>query len=134
MKSLSTVLAASLFALAAPARADQPVCPCWETIDHLAGIVNTLGDEIDRCDAVPQATVSRTYDQPPHVRQGMTIYTKRSRRVSIGRWRAQGDVLSQGCLIPGPTRSTPPLSIDVTRREYRTCTNILRAYCKSQGF
>ena len=134
MKSLSTVLAASLFALAAPAQADQPVCPCWETIDDLAWIVNVLGDEINHCDNVPQTTVDRTYD-PPHVRQRSSIYTKRSRRVSITRWRAQGDVLSQQCLIPGLTPTAPrPPPIDVTRREYRTCTKILRAFCKSQGF
>jgi hypothetical protein len=133
MKSLSTVLAASLFALAAPAQADQPVCPCWETIDDLAWIVNFGGDEIDDCDTVPQATVLRTFE-PPQVRQQSTIHTKRSRLVAITRWRAQGDVLSQQCYIPGPTRTTPPAAIDVTRREFWTCTNILRAFCKSQGF
>jgi len=131
MKSLSTVLAASLFAFAAPAQADQPVCPCWRTIDDLVVIVR--GDEIDDCDTVPQTTVLRTFD-PPQVRQQSTIHTKRSRLVAITRQSAQGDVLSQRCFIPGPTSTTPPAVIDVTRREYWACTKILRAFCKSQGF
>ena len=133
MKAHATILAVSLFAFAASAPAGQPVCPCWETIDDLAGIVTGAGDEVEDCDTVAQTTVLKTFD-PPLIHHGSNIQTKKSRRIRIGWTRAQGEVRTRLCVLPGRTRTAPPVAIDVTNREYWACTNILRAFCKSEGF